>query len=461
MQRWSLGLVGVLGASVSCRAAAPAYGELVVALETDLAVPSLLSHVRVDVYADEGGVLATEQTSPRDPRDLPATFSVFTPGVATTVWLRVRGYPDGAVLGQDEPDPALAVDALVRVELRAGVVAHAAVALRGVCSGVPSDVAARTTCLDAATPSAPAGPPGARLSGLVPGTFGVVPPLAATPRAAQGPLDAGEVAVMGGAFVLGDRQIATSRTWGGVAVSSAPPRLVQVGSLLVDVHEVTVGRFRRAVDAGFVPPAVPVTNDLPLPTKGTGSVDESFCTYTSTPMGEAREGLPISCVTFATARAFCRHEGADLPTEAEWEYVASAAARPAKTVFPWGDERPTCDQAVFGRVGGVVFELAECTRAGLAVGPAPVLAGLDATPAGVRGLGGNVAEWTLDAYAPYGTCATARRDPRCEGDAGSLRVTRGGAFTEGWFGAHAALRKPAQPDLPFPGIGFRCVRRAP
>lgn len=458
MQRWCLGLVLL---AVSCRAAVPAYGEVVVAIETDLAVPRLLSHVRVDLYGDDGALLSTRETSPRDPRDLPASFSVFTPATDTTVWLRVRGYPDGAILDRDVPDPALAVDTLVRLELREGVVARAAVALRGACSGVPSDLAARTTCLDEGSLAVSAAPPVDHLVGLTPGTFGVVPPLAVVARPADGTIDAGEVAVPGGAFVLGDRQVATSRTWGGVSVSSAPPRLVRVGSLLVDAHEVTVGRFRRAVAAGFVPPTMPVQNDLPLPTKGSGAVDESFCTYSSTPMADERERMPISCVTFATAKAFCRAEGADLPTEAEWEYVASAAARPTKTLFPWGDERPTCEQAVFARVGGAVFELAECTRAGLPAGPASVLVALDRNAAGVSGLGGNVAEWTLDAYAVYGTCVTARRDPRCEGDAGSLRVTRGGAFTEGWFGAHAALRKPAKPDLPFPGLGFRCVRRAP
>lgn len=454
-RRWVLAVVCALG---GCPAGAPPYGQVRVSIESDLSVPRLLARLRVDVLGDDGGVLATMDASVREARALPATFTVWTPGDRATVWVRVRGVPDGAVLGRDEPDPSLAVDALTRVELRDGVLGEATIALRGACSGVPSDVEGRRTC---GADGALAPVAGATPSGLVPGTFGAT---AAPLPAPRGPSadDEGEVVVLGGAFVLGDRTVATGRVWGGVAVSSAPPRLVRVGALLVDVHEVTVGRFRRALAAGFSPPTLPTAHEAPLPTTGTGTVDLTACTWSAAPRG--REAHPLVCVDHATARAFCAHASGDLPTEAEWEWIATAEGRPQKTAFPFGDTRPTCDQAVFARVGGGVFELAECTRAGAPFGPAPVLsAPLDRTPAGVVGLGGNVAEWTLDAYASYDACpvATGRVDPRCDVPGAARRVTRGGAFTEGWSGALAALRKPGDPALPFPGIGFRCVRRGP
>ena len=62
-----------------------------------------------------------------------------------------------------------------------------------------------------------------------------------------------------------------------------------------------------------------------------------------------REDYPLPCASWRLARAFCQSQGGDLPTEAQWEYAASAAGRPYKTLYPWGDDDPTCARAIVQR----------------------------------------------------------------------------------------------------------------
>ena len=53
-------------------------------------------------------------------------------------------------------------------------------------------------------------------------------------------------------------------------------------------------------------------------------------------------GLPVSCVHWADADAFCRYAGKRLPSESEWEYSArgTTAVR-----FPWGGAGGNCTAA--------------------------------------------------------------------------------------------------------------------
>ncbi|MHC5018497.1 MAG: bifunctional serine/threonine-protein kinase/formylglycine-generating enzyme family protein [Planctomycetota bacterium] len=136
-------------------------------------------------------------------------------------------------------------------------------------------------------------------------------------------------------------------------------------------------------------------------------------------------GHPVRWVTRADAIAYAdwrsRTEGARfrLPTEAEWELAARGAAdRP----MPWGE-----DAAVAATVVGTGEP-----------GDAGALEA-DATPDGLRGLGGNVAEWTSSA----------------EGDA---PVVRGGSF-DAWAKRDPMARVVVRAgSVALPTVGFRLVR---
>ena len=96
---------------------------------------------------------------------------------------------------------------------------------------------------------------------------------------------------------------------------------------------------------------------------------------------------PVSCVSRHEAEAFARWSGKRLPTEQEWEYVASAAPAGPKRHYPWGNQAPDCSRARFALTDW---------------GPAP-LGGCPsgASPLGINDLAGNVWEWTASPFLPY------------------------------------------------------------
>ncbi|MGD0676225.1 MAG: SUMF1/EgtB/PvdO family nonheme iron enzyme [Polyangiaceae bacterium] len=139
-----------------------------------------------------------------------------------------------------------------------------------------------------------------------------------------------------------------------------------------------------------------------------------------------QENLPIICVNWYEAYAFCIWDGGFLPSEAEWEYAAAGGSEQRE--YPWGSTDPgTANQyAICGDGQGNCYyptgTLAPCKDvANIArVGTATMGAGYS----GQLDLAGEAWEWNLDWYATY-------VDP-CSDYAyltsASSRVGRGGSF---------------------------------
>lgn len=193
----------------------------------------------------------------------------------------------------------------------------------------------------------------------------------------------------------------------------------------LDAFEVTVGRFKAAVDAGKVSldPAL-VDCGMEISTwrlsVGDGKMN----------MGDGNMNRPINCVTWAEANAFCKWDGGRLPTLGEYR---RAARGKENYVYPWGDGTmsPDSTHAIFGKSE-----------------PWPVgFASAGHTDFNQYDLAGNVGEWTASdcdatAMAPSGQQATF-----------------GGSFKSSDFQLRIdAARVDQLPGTRSEETGFRCAR---
>ncbi len=273
------------------------------------------------------------------------------------------------------------------------------------------------------------------------------------------------ILVEGGTFLMGrsadgpDAYPAASDLNADEQRASATPEVtVTVGSFYLDKYEVTVGRFRKFIQARHW-----------YPTDGAGAVYgvestgwNNFQWLLASTMDEMQniltchgayqtwdsennrvhDHLPMNCVAWFYAQAFCIWDGGRLPTEAEWEYAAAGGDE--NRAYPWGNEAPDCDRA----------SMAGCEGDILPVGSKPAGAGRW----GHLDLAGNLQEWVMDTYD-----ASRFNDPEAEGTNpvtstfGYWKMDRGGA----WFGTAGALRSAsrhrAHSRNGFPSSGFRCA----
>ncbi len=266
-----------------------------------------------------------------------------------------------------------------------------------------------------------------------------------------------------------------------------------VSSFRLDKYLVTVARFRQFLSAwsggaGWLPPAGSgkhlhlnggaglvsagqpetyepgwVTSDDAAVAPTSSNLDCGLYDYVGTSSGTwtlapgANENLPINCVNWSEAYAFCIWDGGFLPSEAEWEYAAAGGNQ--QRVYPWGSKDPGTENefAIYGchyPSGPPDASPFGCTGAGdiAPVGTATLGAGLW----GQLDLAGEVWVWNLDRYAAYMACTD------CGDFTASVvddRTLRGGGFSS----SKAYLIPPSRANLNGPrlrssDLGFRCAR---
>lgn len=423
---------------------------------------------------------ASPVDTPLPPRSKPPV----TPAPPTPRLLDLRD-PAQDRTPKTEPLPTATVDRLLRVRLEPGRRGRASVTLRASCAGTMArlgadprvpDPSTATTCIDreATRVALDVTPLSSDLSRLGPSVQGSSANLEPCDAAASTDTRA---CIPGGVFVLGS-QLVTAAS--GTISDATPERIAIMSRFWLDRDEVTVRRFRAAVDAGFAIDEDRIaTNEGPFPAPSELAPDKPFpakrfCTYSLAPQG--REDMPVSCISWELARAFCQREGGDLPTEAQWEYAATAAGRPFETLYPWGDDIPTCDRAVYFNVPQSLTSVG-CGRD--TAGPMPVarargFAGGDVTPNGVGALTGNVSELTRDGGYGFGEpCwkAASLVDPQCVDAHAPRRTLRGTswlsyarvAVARVFVPSAAAALAEIAPGLtqPSPDVGFRCAYGSP
>lgn len=223
-----------------------------------------------------------------------------------------------------------------------------------------------------------------------------------------------------------------------------------VSPFRLDRFEVTVGRFRRYVDA------------LPRVENEALRANLKTCvgaTWTDAPGALASEQVPINCVLRADAIAFCAWDNGRLPTEAEWNFAAAGGN--LQRYFPWSN--PPASRAF----DASFCVYAETTSFDATPGPS-ALAQVGSKPlgAGVFGhldLSGNAYEIVLDQDGPLPVPCID-----CWIDAGfpNRLLHRGGSYASpaipgvdgGGFYLSTTYRD-GDPDARGVGQGFRCARK--
>lgn len=465
-----LTLVPVLAAvllAVACGGTTrPPLGEIVVYVDTDAPLPPapgdtlgpddplpLFDSVRIEVFAPGASApcqgcihefdLDRTRVNARN-----ASIGVTTPPGVSGYRARVRLFRRAYVeLGQPRPDATV----------------ESVVALPATNAEGTTAITVLLATDDVAKPRGTLGAPVAaelRTPQGLAGTWGL-----ARRTPCNGAPGEGQACIRGGAYWMGNPTLR-----GVLPSDTVVLRIAALSPFFLNKTEVTVGRFRAADIARVDDPLTVDRFALQVP--GPRS-DAQGCSFTTLP--ENNDDLPVNCITWRTAREFCQTTGGDLPSEAQFQYAASGFAG---RMYVWGDDPPSCDDAVFSRsfnrspdskCAGSWLDVAGAgARDALVLGDGDVVVDLMA----------NLSELALDRFnlqteGCWGTgvfvdpvCATPSRNA----DWAELHTVVGGSWMTPASSVAAGFRLP-RPTFVLPAgttfgaaqsgeTGFRCARSA-
>lgn len=239
-----------------------------------------------------------------------------------------------------------------------------------------------------------------------------------------------------------------------------------VSAFRLDRFEVTVGRFRKFVEAGMGtqmhPPATGSGAHAKIPDSGWNAswnaslaIDTATLTANLIPWSDSpgpEDNRPIGDITWFEAFAFCAWDEGFMPTETEWNYAASGGSD--QRAYPWSSPaKVTAINCAEANYGGSSYPSTACVPAGTndVGGTSP---NGDA-PWGQADMGGNILEWVLDWFASYRVpCSDcANLVP------GTARVLRGGDLADVATSLRNGYRRgDVAPSMRFGGVGVRCAR---
>jgi formylglycine-generating enzyme required for sulfatase activity len=242
-------------------------------------------------------------------------------------------------------------------------------------------------------------------------------------------LQDGMLRIPGGVFSMGYEGTSPGEP------NERPVHVVKLAPFWIDRTEVTAEDMRACVDRGDCP--------LRLGKGPNCTVDRS------------EPKLPINCVSWQSADAYCRVVGKRLPTEAEWELAAGGGQ---KARYPWGSAPASCALTV----------TLVSNRSGVSCsprGPAPVGSHpKGASVFGVEDMSGNVEEWVADWYADrYELVAPLSSPgglhPSPAGPAfGVAHVLRGGGWMSRPRETRVTTRSWGSTNEAGSNVGFRCAK---
>lgn len=233
----------------------------------------------------------------------------------------------------------------------------------------------------------------------------------------------GMIYIPGGYFIMGSHKRRNEQ----------PVRKVYIENLYIDKTEVTVAQFRRFTEA----------THRKMPVQPEWNLDDH----------------PVVNVTWDEARAYADWAGKRLPTEAEWEYVASGGVDDYEYVFQnsqqYGKNYENIADESMKRVK-YNFPIVDGYDDGY-VYTSPV--GIfPPNKLGVCDLNGNVLEWCSDWYGENYS-KTDLRNPTGP-PKGNYKVIRGASWNRSGSYMRTSYRTFYNPNVRFDFLGFRCAKDA-
>lgn len=213
----------------------------------------------------------------------------------------------------------------------------------------------------------------------------------------------GMVYFPGGSFLMGNNAIR----------EEAPEEEVHVEPFWMDIYPVTVDQYARYL-------------------KETGAPEPRF--WRDAQLNGPEQ--PVVGIAWDEATGYARWAGKQLPSEAQWEFAARGRAN---RKYPWGNLPPDTTRCNYRNYLGM---------------PSIVTMHEDgSTPEGLFDLAGNVYEWTLDPYLPYGHI----RNGNVDIDGAPRKVVRGGCYESEVEELTTTARKGFFQNVRLRNVGFRCV----
>jgi formylglycine-generating enzyme required for sulfatase activity len=248
------------------------------------------------------------------------------------------------------------------------------------------------------------------------------------------------------AFQMGDET-------GDLMSACRPVHTVTISEFEIGVYEITNAHYAKFLNEAKATGDITLAGSTVKGAKGTysgfeymyllGSYNENnkcWITYSANQFSVAsgKENWPVVFVTWYGAKAFALYYGLDLPTEAEWEYVARGGRQ-----YKYGTNDGTISSAN--------------ANYGLNIGSPKEVGGYPPNPLGLYDLCGNVWEWCHDWFGPYQDGGVSNPSGP---QTGSFRIARGGSWFIGGDYCRTADRNHDSPITGAGSMGFRVVHRA-
>jgi formylglycine-generating enzyme required for sulfatase activity len=240
-----------------------------------------------------------------------------------------------------------------------------------------------------------------------------------------------------------------------------------VSAFRLDKYEVTVGRFRQFIAAypGSQPAAgsgvdrhvaadpgwnASWNGSTFLPATQAAFETNVRCTipaWQNYTVGD--DNLPMNCIDWYEAYAFCIWDGGRLPTELEWNYAAAGGSE--QRPYPWStsptDQTISPAYAVYAPAATVYADVGSTSPLG------------DGRW-GQADLAGNVMEWVADWREPYpAACSDCAFVTLTQILPGEYRMTRGGSAGDSSYYQLTSTRWYWNgPNFRTDVIGVRCAR---